>query len=170
MNDDSGLFCLLGMAVVGLPPMLILLTSLAPGYVERARAVMRARPGRSFLLGLVNFMFFGAVSLLLGVSFRPVALLGALALFLVLPLFLLMGLLTATGIVGERVWLQITSRSSSLLGSLLIGTLALGLTVLVPIFGWLLLMGSILTGLGAAIVALVPRKKVEPKSPLVEAE
>ncbi|MCP4538164.1 MAG: hypothetical protein GY832_13570 [Chloroflexi bacterium] len=165
MNDDSGFVCLLGMVIVGLPPMLILLTSLVPGYVERARAVMRARPGRSFLLGLVNLLFFGAVSLLSGVNFAPLALLGALALFFVLPLFLLMGLLIAAGIAGEQVWLQVTARSGSLLGSLLIGILALGLTILVPILGWLLFLGLVLAGLGAGIVALVQRKKAEPELP-----
>jgi len=162
MNEDLVPICFVGAAIVGLPAMLALLTALVPGYVERARAVMRERPGRSFLLGLVNFLFFGALSLLAGVKFAPAAVLGSLSLAVVLPLFLLAGLLVAAGIVGERVWLQIASRPGTLLGSLILGILGLGLTLLVPIFGWLLFLGLVLAGLGAAIPALVRRKQPEP--------
>jgi hypothetical protein len=160
MQEGEGI-CILGMVIVGLPPMLILLTAMAPGYVERARAVMRRRPGRSFLLGLVNFVFFAALSLLTGMNFAPVAFLGAFALVIVLPLFLLIGLLAAAGLAGERIWAQIASRPGTLLGSLVLGTFALGLTVLVPIFGWLLFLGLTLTGLGASILALFQRRQPE---------
>jgi hypothetical protein len=84
MNEDFG--CWFAMGLVGLPPMLILLTALAPGYVERTRAVMRERPKRCFLLGLVNFLFFGGLSLLSEVPFAPVAIVGAISLIIVLPL------------------------------------------------------------------------------------
>ncbi len=166
MNED---FVLLVMAIVGLPPMLILLTALAPGYVERTRAMMRKRPKRCFLLGLVNFLFFGGLSLLTEVDFELVELVGAISLVIVLPLFLLAGLLPAAGVVGEQLWLQIASRSGSLLGSLIVGVLILGLAMLVPIFGWLLFLGLTLTGLGAAITTLVQRKRTEPElAPLTE--
>ncbi len=171
MDNGQGL-CLLSMIIVGLPPMLILLTALAPGYVGRARAVMRGRPCRSFLLGLINFVFFAALSLLADVPFAPLAFVGIFALLIVLPLFLLVGLLVAAGIVGERVWLQIASRPGSLLGSLVLGILALGLTVLVPIFGWLLFLGLVMAGMGAAILALFqhtpPEGEPEPEAVLPE--
>ena len=160
-NNDGEVICWLGAAIVGLPAMLVLLTALVPGYVERARAVMRERPWRSFMLGLVNALFFAALSLLSGVDFAPVAFLGGFSLVVVLPLFLLAGLLVATGIAGERIWAQIASRPGTLLGSLVLGTLALGLTVLVPIFGWLLFLGLTLTGLGAGIMALFQRSRPE---------
>ncbi|MDY7077153.1 MAG: hypothetical protein SXV54_09540 [Chloroflexota bacterium] len=161
MNDDSGAICLLGMAIVGLPPMLILLTALVPGYVERARAVVQAQPRRSFALGLVNGLFFGALSLLTGAEWAPVTLIGGLSLVIVLPLFLVLGLLVAAGIAGERIWLQVTSRPGSLLGATVLGTLVLGLTLLVPILGWVLFLGLTLTGLGASIQALFRRPRPE---------
>lgn len=162
MNNEGGPICILGMIIIGLPPMLILLTALVPSYVERARAIMRSRPGRSLLLGLVNFVFFVALSLLIDVNFAPAAFVGGVALLIVLPLFALMGLVIAAGITGEQIWLQITSRPGSLLGSLIIGITVLGLTGLVPIFGWLILFGLTLAGLGAAITALVQRKEKHP--------
>ena len=168
MNDSLGPICLSGMTIAGLPAMLVLLTALAPGYVERARAVMRDRPWRSFLLGLVNTLFFGALSLLTSADWAPVALVGGFSLIVVLPLFMVLGLLVAAGIVGERIWLQIASRPGSLLGSLVLGILVLGLTLLVPIFGWLLFLGLILSGLGAGILALFQRSRFgeEPETAL----
>jgi hypothetical protein len=154
MNGDSGPVGLLAMALVGLPPMLILLTALAPQYVERARALMRGRAWHSLLMGLVNTLFFGVLSLLAGAEFAPLAIVGAIALLVMLPLFLLVGLLVAAGFVGERVWLQVASRPGSLLGSLVLGTAVLGLAMLVPLFGWVLFFALIMTGLGAGILAL----------------
>lgn len=154
MNDSLGPICLSGMTIAGLPAMLVLLTALAPGYVERARAVMRDRPWRSFLLGLVNTLFFGALSLLTSADWAPVALVGGFSLIVVLPLFMVLGLLVTASIVGERIWLQIASRPGSLLGSLVLGILVLGMTLLVPIFGWLLFLGLTMVGLGAGILAI----------------
>lgn len=166
MDGDLRPICLSGATIAGLPVMLVLLTALFPGYVERARTAMRERPGRSFLLGLVNFAFFTALSSLAGAGFAPLALLGAFSLVILLPLFLLTGLLIGGGIAGERIWLQIASRPGSLIGSLVVGVVTLGLTLLVPLFGWLLFLGVAITGLGAAILALVRgRRAAEPPEP-----
>jgi hypothetical protein len=121
---------------------------------------MRRRPGRSFLLGLINFVFFFAVALLANVEFAPIRLVGALSVLIVLPVLLTAGLLTATGVVGERVWQQITSKSASPLGSLIIGILAVNLALLAPIVGWLLSLGLVFAGLGASIIALFQQKQV----------
>jgi hypothetical protein len=152
-NDIIGVIMLLCAPTAGLPALLILLTALAPNYVERARDVMRRRSGRSFLLGLVNFAFFFAV-----------ALLGALSALVALPILLIAGLLTATGVSGERVWQQITPKPVSLLGSQAIGILAMGLTLLAPIVGWMLFAGLVFTGLGASIIALFHRAQVPTKA------
>lgn len=160
-NDVIGIIMFLCAPTVGLPALLILLTALVPNYVRRARGVMHKWPGRSFLLGLINFAFFFAVALLANVEFAPVQLVGALSVLVVLPILLTAGLLTATGVVGERVWQQVTSRSASLLGSLAIGILVMGLTLLVPIIGWMLFLGLVFTGLGASIIVLFRRKQAE---------
>jgi hypothetical protein len=169
MNDDGTGILLIGLAIAGLPAMLVVLTALLPGYVQRARSVMQARPGRSFLIGLANFVFFGVLVLLAEAPFPPVAFLGAFSLLIIVPTLLVVGLLIATGIVGERLWLQIAERSGSLLGSLIIGMATLGVALLVPILGWLLFLGLVLTGLGAAIIALIQRKRPE-ASPAVVME
>lgn len=161
-NDLIGLIMLLCTPTAGLPALLILLTALAPSYVERARSVMRKWPGRSFSLGLVNFVFFFAIALLANVEFAPIQLIGVLAVFIALPILLTAGLLTTTGVVGERIWQQIASKPASLLGSLAIGILAMGLTLLAPIVGWMLFLGLVSTGLGASIIAIFRRKQSQP--------
>jgi hypothetical protein len=163
-NDIIGVIMLLCAPTAGLPALLILLTALAPNYVERARDVMRRRSGRSFLLGLVNFAFFFAVALLANVELAPIQLIGALSALVALPILLIAGLLTATGVSGERVWQQITPKPVSLLGSQAIGILAMGLTLLAPIVGWMLFAGLVFTGLGASIIALFHRAQVPTKA------
>jgi hypothetical protein len=102
-GSTFGLIVFLCAPIVGLPALLALLTALAPGYAERARGVMRRWPGRSFLLGLVNFAFFFALAILVNVKFAPLRLIGALSLFVALPTLLTAGLLAAAGVVGERI-------------------------------------------------------------------
>jgi hypothetical protein len=160
-NDIFGTVMLLCAPTVGLPALLILLTALAPNHVARARGVMHKWPGRSFLLGLINFVFFFAVALLANIEFAPVQLIGALSVLIALPILLTAGLLTATGVIGERVWQQVTPKPASLMGSLAIGILVMGLTLLAPIVGWMLFLALVLTGLGASIIALLYRKQIQ---------
>jgi hypothetical protein len=140
-----------------------------PGYVERARAVMRDRPGRSFLLGLLNLVFFVVLALLIDVGFAPIAFIGVLSVFVVLPICLVAGLLVAAGIVGEMVLLQIASRSGSLLGSLALGIAIMLLSLLFPIIGLLVFLVLMTIGLGAAVFALF-RRKEQPLPDLSEIE
>jgi hypothetical protein len=162
-SDRSGL-SLLCATMIGLPAMLVLLTALVPGYVRRTHDVIRKWPGRSFMLGLVNFVFFLALAMLVNFAARVnghlvsasflMTVIGAFSLFLILPLVLSVGLLAAAGIVGDRLWQQIASKPASLVGSLALGVPLMVLTLLVPILGWLLFLGLVLAGLGAAVIAL----------------
>ncbi len=161
-NAAGGLGDLVGLIVLvllGSSSLLVLLGALLPGYVERTRSTMRMHPGRSFLLGLVNVIFFLAVAWLLNVPFAPLQLLGGLSFLLVLPALLVLGLLVAGSLVGEQVWGHFASQPGRLLISLLIGNAVLLLTLLVPIVGWLLFLAVVLTGIGAAITALFSREK-----------
>jgi hypothetical protein len=162
-DNTLGVIVFLCAPTVGLPALLVLLTALAPGYVGRARDVMRRWPGRSFLLGLVNFAFFFALAMLANVKFVPLQIVGALSLLVALPILLTAGLLAAAGVVGERTWQQIASKPASLLGALAIGILAMGLALLMPIVGWIVFLGLAFTGAGAAIIALFWRKQAQPE-------
>lgn len=158
--------CALCALTVGLPATLALLTTLAPGYFERARTVVRQRPGQSFLLGLVNFVFFFSLLLFVWVTGRledrgrdPLIALATIPITFLLPPFMLVGFTITSGVVGEQFLLQTVDRSGSLLGSLAVGVLLCALVALVPIVGWTLLLALILSGMGAAIITFVQQTR-----------
>lgn len=163
-NNADRILLLLCAAIAGMPALLVLLTALVPGYAQRTRAVIRKWPGRSFLLGFVNLLFFFTLTMFTEEEFAPIAFVGGCSLAIVLPILLVAGLFGATGIVGERVWQQISPRDASLLGSLAIGVVVMGLALLTPIVGWALFLILICVGLGASIIALFRRKRPQPET------
>ena len=160
-NGDGTGILLLCSTIVGLPAILILITVLMPSYVKRAQGVMHKWPGRSFLLGLVNFVFFFAIALLVNVNFVPIKLVGALSLLVILPILLTIGLLIAAATAGDRLWQQIASKPAALIGAVVLGIPLVGLTLLVPILGWIAFLGVVCTGLGASIIAPFQRKRAQ---------
>ena len=155
---DGTEFLNLVILALGLTALYVLLTSLLPHHIEQARSVMRAQPGRSFLVGLVNAFFFGAGVLLANSYVQPLQIVAVVSLFILLSM-LLLGLLTAAGIAGERIWIQVADHPATLVGSLALGMLILFLVLLVPVFGWLLILILTLIGLGAVLVMGVGRIK-----------
>jgi hypothetical protein len=158
-----GLFC-------GLPTLLVLVTALVPTYFDRARRIVSTRPWQSFLLGLVNFVFFFAIAAVFGESaFPPLKGIAALSVLIVLPLMTVIGLAAASGVAGERVLALLTERPGTLLGTLVIGIVCLGLSALLPIIGWLVLAVLLMTGFGAALLALLRRNGTIPLESRTEA-
>lgn len=162
-NGDGAGILLLCSTMVGLPAVLILTTVLMPCYVRRAQGVMRKWPGRSFLLGLVNLVFFFAIALLANVNFAPIKLIGGLSLLIIMPFLLAIGLLIAAAVAGDQLWQQIASKPAALIGAVVLGIPLLGLTLLAPILGWIAFLAVVCTGLGASIIALFQRKQAQVK-------
>ena len=163
-GDGTGLVLVwICATMLGAPAILVLLTALAPRYAGRARKVMLRWPVRSFLLGLVNFVFFSALVVLTAIEFAPAQMVGAISMLICLPVLVIIGLLTAAGIVGEKLWLQVVAKPGTLLGSLIIGVLLLGLVLIVPFVGWSIVFGLILVGLGASIIALFSKRQAQPE-------
>lgn len=139
--------------------LIALLASVAvlfPRPVETARDILTASFGRSFLLGLVNFLFFGAlVALLARLGQQASGLLAAILVLLAIVLALalttlmLLGLSALTSLAGERIGEGNTSFRRHLRGSLL-----LVLAGLTPYIGWFAFAPIMLiTSLGAGIQA-----------------
>jgi len=142
---------------------------LVPDPIGKTRQVLTAMFGRSFLIGLVNFLFFFIVAALL-VRFSG-AVSGAIAIILLsfavlillaLTIFTVVGLAGLVDLLGERM-----GGAKSPLAANLRGGLMLVLACLAPYVGWYILAPFVLlTGLGAAILALFQRKP----APVPEAE
>lgn len=154
-------FLISGVALIAL---LASVAILFPRPVEKTRDILSASFGRSFLLGLVNFLFFGALVALLARfgqeargALAAILLLLALILALALTGFTLLGLSALTSLAGERIGEGTTSFRRHLRGSLL-----LVLAGLTPYIGWFAFAPVVLiTSLGAGIQSWF-RKEAKP--------
>ncbi|KAF0107426.1 MAG: hypothetical protein FD146_1904 [Anaerolineaceae bacterium] len=134
---------------------------LLPGAVDKARQKLEVALGKSFLLGLVDLLFFGALVVVLfwlgqmigGVVAGIFAFLGLL-LLLALGVFALNGLAALASLLGERIGEAKSPFRRDLRGGLL-----LSLAGLTPYIGWYLFTPVVLCmALGASILALFQRK------------
>ena len=163
MNEQQSgavaLLCLIPSFICGFPILLIVITALLPAYFERAKQTVTSHPWQSFFLGLVNFVFFftfGAI--FVEAAFAPFRLLAVLSLFIILPLMIVTGFATAAGLIGERVMNRFADRQSKPIVSFIIGIVCLGLSAVVPIVGWAILVILLMIGFGASLLTLFRRR------------
>ena len=163
MNDQQSgvvaLLCLIPSFICGFPILLIVITALLPVYFERAKQTVASHPWQSFFLGLINFVFFftlGAVFAEAG--FPLLRLVAGLSLFIILPLMTVTGFATAAGLIGERVMSHFTDQQGKPIVSFIIGIVCLGLSAVVPIVGWAILVILLMIGFGASLLALLRRR------------
>jgi hypothetical protein len=133
-----------------------------PGRVARTRALAELMPGRAFAVGLVNFLFFGAIVFVLLVLsdnivnelVRSLISLPVILLLILLGIGLSFGLAAMAELAGERL-----APAQSAFRRTLWGTLTLVLGSALPLAGWFLLLPYAgLTGLGAFILAMFWRE------------
>lgn len=139
--------------------LLALMVILLPNLSGRTSRTMETMPGRSFVLGAINFIFFFAVAAVLaqigqgiGGFFGRLFSLAALVIAIVLLLLLSIGLAGLVRLISER-----TNDSRPLaVGHLLRSAVLLVGGALAPFAGWFVLVPlALFIGLGATIIALV---------------
>jgi hypothetical protein len=158
----AGLLGLIGLAVCILA-LLLVVAAVWPGFTMRAKANLEVSPGKSFMVGLVNYVFLGAI-ILVAANLGPAAVIGLL-LAGVLLVATLLGLPAAALLVGERLH-QLREREATRWDELLAGGVALYLAVLLPLVGWFLLLPTLcLWSFGAATLTLLARRKREQVNP-----
>lgn len=136
----------------GLAALSPLCAALFPGVVGRARRNAELLPRRSLAVGLVNALFFGLLAA--GIS-QGGDVAGLLALLLITAALGLaaLGLAGLSLLVAERLGVGGPPALRALAGALV-----LCLASLTPVVGWFGVAAlALLTGLGAAIIALVQR-------------
>jgi hypothetical protein len=140
-----------------LAALLVLLPVLLPERVQRAKQIVQNSPGRAFLIGLVNALFFGVLIAIFAQGGDGGGLLVAIILALALLTITAVGLAGLTQIVQERLYPDS--------GGVKVGLKTAGLLIsaaLFPLLGWAVLTpGLLLISLGAAIIALVRRKTAD---------
>lgn len=157
-----GLILIVLFSGVSFIALLAALSLVLPIPVERTHQKLDKSLGLSFLLGLVNIIFFTIIvglCIYLGraIGGGPISsipfLLGALILA-ALSVFTLLGLVAAAKLLGERM-----GKTKSALWSDLSGGLLLVLAGLTPYIGWFVFTPAVVcASLGATILALFQKK------------
>lgn len=145
----------------------VLAAVLAPRPLSAAARRAEEVPGRSFVIGLVSVPAVVVLSVLLVVS-----ILGAPLLLLLAPAYLALvffGALVAAFFVGSKVVMFTGRYRSGNAMAAVIGAMILAATTLIPLVGNLILYALALLGTGAAILALLSRRRPLATHPSYEA-
>ncbi len=156
MEDILRLTVMIVLLNIGLVAYFLTGRLLFPRRIARTRMVAEGTPGRSFGVGLVNFLFFGAIAMVLlsvadrvGNEFlKMVVTLPALFFLGVLGIGLSFGLCGMAELVGERL-----APTQTAFRRTVWGTLVVSLGSSLPFVGWFILLPYVgLVGLGAFIL------------------
>lgn len=153
MAEGLQLITIILITGVTLAALLVLLPALLPERVARAQQIAQNSPGRAFVIGLVNFLFFGV---LIAIFSQGAQLGGLIAATILLALMMVtaVGLAAINQIVQGRLYSGDVSVKVGLKTAVLL--IAAGL---VPLLGWFFLTPVLLLiSLGAGIMTLVRRK------------
>ncbi len=161
MTDILRLFFIIILLTIGFACYFLVFSALFIGRVSKTVNTVKQMPGRSFGIGFVNFLFFGAITIVLfavseGVEngvVKFILLVPALVITAVLAVLLSFGLSAMISILGERVFPELSDWRKTFWGTVI---LAFGSAI--PTVGWFLLFPYIaLTGFGAVILGFFQR-------------
>jgi len=159
MGEILALAVLIVLTGVGLVAFFAVLEVFFPRRIERTYLSLKGGLGRSFLIGVVNFVFFGAVALAFFALAKGtrIEILGAIGLIALIPpaVGVVFGLAGVTAFVSQRIAPQADGIQRKAWGTLTL-TLACGL----PFVGWFALLPYVsLLGLGAFTAGLFRREQ-----------
>ena len=160
MTDILRFFYTMILLTASLAAYFLALGALFTNRVAKTQRIINQMAGRSFLVGLVNFLFFGVIAIVLfsiadntsGVI-RFVLTVPALLITSFLMILLSFGLAGMVNIVSERLLPEYSSMKRSIWG-----TAILAFACALPFVGWFLLFPYVsLTGFGAVILGFFQR-------------
>jgi hypothetical protein len=162
MTDILRLFFIIILLTIGLAAYFLVLHALFANRVTLAQRVINQMPARAFGVGLVNFLFFGVIAMILlsvaenaSGAIKVILTLPALLITAVLTIILSFGLAGMVSLVGERI----TPEHSSLKKTVW-GTVILAFACALPFVGWFLLLPYVaFIGFGAVILSFFQRDR-----------
>lgn len=147
-----------GVIVVGLAAALAL--ALAPDRVRAWRKLALARPGRALLSGFVLTSALAGSGLVLALTLVGILLIPPI--LLITGLILFAGYVLGVYVLGAGVWQgfgkTIPDSFPGRFGIAALGAVLTGIAALVPILGWLFVMGLTLLGVGVLGASVLPRQ------------
>jgi len=160
MTDILRLFFIIILLTIGLAAYFLVLTALFANRVTKAQRIINQMPGRAIGVGLVNFLFFGVIAMVLFSVAENTS--GAIKVILTMPALLISALLTIllsfglagmANVVGERILPEHSSLKKTVWGTVL-----LSFACALPFIGWFLLLPYVaLLGFGAVILGFFQR-------------
>ncbi|MFQ6057678.1 MAG: hypothetical protein ACE5MB_02205 [Anaerolineae bacterium] len=143
----------------------VVLAAFLPHFTRRVQDSLVQAPRKAFLIGLVNYIFLGAMGLVLAnLGFPPLALIG-LGLLMVLLAGTALGLTALASLTGERIY-DLRGTPASPFARIVVGAIALELAAAVPVVGWWLLLPIFcLTSFGAVVLARFAPARAEVPEP-----
>ena len=159
MSDILRLFFVITLLTAGLAAYFLAMNALFAERVANIKSIVQTMPGRSFGIGLVNFVFFAVIALvLLTLSdgsanrvpevLRVILFIPAIIILAFLGILLSFGLAGMSNLLGERIFPDLFGWKQTLWG-----TVCLSFACAVPFVGWLLLLPYVgFVGIGGVIL------------------
>lgn len=162
MSDIARLLVIIVLLLVGLSAYFLVLNALFAPRLTQTRMVAQSMPARSFGIGLVNFLFFAVIAIVLlsvaenaGPFIKGILSIPALVILVFLAIVLSFGLAGMSNLIGERIFPDLPNWKQTLWG-----TVCLSLACALPFVGWFLLLPYVgLIGFGAVILGFLQREK-----------
>jgi hypothetical protein len=162
MSDILRLFFAISLLTIGLAAYFLVANALFPQRIAKTKSMIQSMPARSFGIGLVNFVFFAVIAMVLfsiaenaGAFIKGILTIPAIIIFAFLTLVLSMGLAGMSNLVGGRIFPDLSTWKQTLWG-----TVCLSLACALPFVGWFLLLPYTgFVGIGAVILGFFQRDK-----------
>jgi len=172
MTDIFRFLTIIVLLTISLTAFFLVLGAFFPKRVEKTQRIITQMPARAFGLGLVNFLFFGVILLVLftitdgnanrvNSILRIILLIPTLSLTALLIAVLSFGLTGMINVLGERIFPDLSP-----LKKIILGSTVLSFACALPFVGWLILLPCIgFTGFGAAILGFFNTLPIKSDSP-----
>jgi hypothetical protein len=155
MSDIVRLVLVIALLTIGLAAYFLVVNALFPQRIMKTKSLIQSMPARSFGIGLINFVFFAVIALVLlavaentGPFVKGILTIPALIILAFLAIVLSFGLAGTANLVGERLFPDFSVWKQTLWG-----TVCLFLACALPFAGWFLLLPYAgFVGIGAVIL------------------
>ena len=164
MTDIFRFLFIIILLTISLTAYFLVIGALFPNRVTKAQRVLNQMPARAFGVGLVNFLFFGVILVVLftitdgnanrvNSVVRIILLVPTLALTALFTTVLSFGFAGMVQVLGERILPDFTPLKRSMWG-----TVILSFACALPFVGWFILLPCVgITGFGAVILGFFQR-------------
>ena len=146
--------------ILAMSALTLIWRGLFPKRLDWTGSIVRRLSWSSFWFGLLSMV----ILFVLGALFAQLGDAMALPLLIIFAAYVIM--FVSFGKIAVIEWAgEVVDPSSTGLRRAVLGVTALYMLLFIPVFGWLLLLGLMFMGIGAAIYSWLPTRKVEQPSP-----